>query len=485
MAEVDTSIYKDAQSESPLDMAGKVVDYRNKLLTNQRQGVALQNDQVGLDANKVKLGLERFGILNSAISGLMGDPDFGKTDLRKKINDVVGRLVKSEVLTVPHAVEALKGIPDDPKQQATHLTNLHAQGLGAEQRGAAFLGSLQTQNVGGGLVTTQTPTFPGKPTVTRAAIETTLPPGTEVTESNRLLSNGAPNPNFGAKGPIGYPGIPQVQQGPGIMPATPEAPARAVVPSTRKVVGDQEAVNSGLYEAPATLAQRIDAARPKVISSLPPGTGEAMQGSAKSYDDAMAAAGKYAQRVNPLRQAIPLLEKMKDTDIGPTSERWNDIKSTAITLGAGKLAGIDPEKIRDYNELKKYFSQYTSQAAATMGPKTNDGLATAVTSNPNVNMDKLSATDLSKMALGAERMQQAGAHEFDQLVAEGKAQPGTFSRFMLKWGTNQDPRAYVYDLLDPKAQEKVKKLPAAERAKVAEGMRIAEKWNLLGDVHRE
>jgi hypothetical protein len=142
-----------------------------------------------------------------------------------------------------------------------------------------------------------------------------------------------------------------------------------------------------------------------------------------AYNDAMGAAGRFAQRINPLRQAIPLLEKMKDTEIGPTSERWNDIKSTAVTLGAGKLAGIDPEKIKDYNELKKYFTQYASQAAATLGPKTNDGLATAVTSNPNVHMDKLSATELAKVAMGIERMQQAAALEFNERVQPARHSP--------------------------------------------------------------
>jgi hypothetical protein len=56
---------------------------------------------------------------------------------------------------------------------------------------------------------------------------------------------------------------------------------------------------------------------------------------------------------------------------------------------------------------------------------------------------------------------------------------------MLKWATEQDPRAFVYDIMDKKGQESVRKLPEGERAKVKEGMRIAEKWKLLGDVHRE
>lgn len=208
--------------------------------------------------------------------------------------------------------------------------------------------------------------------------------------------------------------------------------------------------------------------------------------SGNAYSAASEAAGNYGQRVNPLRQAIPILEKMKETDIGPTSERWNDIKSTAVSLGAGNLAGIDPNKIKDFNELNKYFKQYSAQVGATMGPKTNDGLATAVTSNPNVNMDKLSAAELSKVALGVERMKQAGVLEFNAKVDRGDADPSQFSKFMVDWGTKQDPRAFVYDLMTKEQQEKLKKtLPPDELKKIRNGMNIADRHGLLGDVHSQ
>jgi hypothetical protein len=222
------------------------------------------------------------------------------------------------------------------------------------------------------------------------------------------------------------------------------------------------------------------------VTALPPGTQESMQGAAHMYNEATAAAGKYGQRVNPLRQAIPIMEKMKETDMGPVSERWNDLKSAAVNLGAGPLLGIDPEKIKDTNELKKYFNQYSSQAAATLGPKTNDGLATAVTSNPNMKMDKLSATELAKVALGVERMQQAGVLEFNNLVSLGKRQPSDFGKFMVDWGTKQDPRAFVYDLMTKEQQEKLKKgLPKEELDKIRNGMNIADRHGLLGDVHSQ
>lgn len=223
---------------------------------------------------------------------------------------------------------------------------------------------------------------------------------------------------------------------------------------------------------------------PGMATGLPPGTPESMQGAAHMYNEATAAAGKYGQRVNPLRQAIPILEHMKETDIGPVSERWNDLKSAAVNLGAGPLLGIDPEKIRDANELKKYFGQYSLQAGATLGPHTNDGMAAAVTSNPNMKMDKLSATELSKVAFGIERMQQAGVLEFNDLVSRGKKQPSDFGKFMVDWGTQQDPRSFVYDLMTKEQQAKVKKsMPPDEAKKMRDTMNMADRHGLLGDVH--
>jgi hypothetical protein len=249
---------------------------------------------------------------------------------------------------------------------------------------------------------------------------------------------------------------------------------------------------AGRVEAPPTAGgapQRASLGAINYAGSTPVGLSPAAattnERSGAAYSAASEAAGNYGNRVNPLRQAIPILENMKDTDIGPISDKWNEIKSTAVNLGAGPLAGIDPEKIKDYNELKKYFNQYSVQSGATLGPHTNDGLAAAVTSNPNTKMDKLSASELSKVALGVERMRQAGVLEFNEKVDRGEADPSNFNKFMVDWGTKQDPRAFVYDLMSKEQQDKIKKgLPPAELKKIRDGMSIADRHGLLGDVHQ-
>lgn len=458
MAEIDTSIYKNAVSQDP----GEV---QNKLLQNLSAQQGLVQGQQAIQANQIKLATERFGMINNAASGLLSDPDLGKKDVTGKLWDTLGRLTKGDAMSAQHAVQFMQQFPSDPQQQVQAVKNVHSQTLGAWEKGKAYLGETQGLDTGGGTKFIRAPAFGGSGQPKDVGyVPNTLQPATKQV-----------NPDL-SESYVGGTGNPPIQ---GPAPRAPiNNPASA---ATGWTTGPTTNAQTG-----APMPQGAGNIKPQPIVAAPsPDEAIARKGSADAYNDAMAAAGKYAQRINPLRQAIPILEKMKETEIGPTSDKWNDIKSTAISLGAGPLLGIDPEKIKNLNELKKYFNQYASQAAATLGPKTNDGLATAVTSNPNIHMDKLSATDLSKVAFGIERMQQAGAHEFNDAVQAGKAKPGDYNKFMLKWATDQDPRAFVYDLMDKKAQDAVKKLPTAERAKVAEGMRIAEKWKLLGDVHRE
>jgi hypothetical protein len=252
-------------------------------------------------------------------------------------------------------------------------------------------------------------------------------------------------------------------------------PTGGGAPTTMPIGGAGYSDVGGAAPAPGTIS-----------TGLSPAASATNTRSGEAYSSASEGAGSYANRVNPLRQAIPILEGMKETDIGPISDKWNEIKSTAVNLGAGPLLGIDPTKIRDVNELKKYFNQYSVQAGATLGPHTNDGLAAAVTSNPNIHMDRMSALDLSKVALGVERMRQAGVLEFKSKVDRGDADPSQFNNFMVDWGTKQDPRAFVYDLMTKDQQDKLKKtLPPTELKKIRDGMNIADRHGLLGDVHSQ
>lgn len=422
----------------------------NRLTTMVTGLTNAERAQVSLEQEKLNLAKGQIATMSGFITDILNDPRAGRTDVSKAISDRAAYGVKQGLWTPAQSVEMLKTVPTDPREQYKWLTTHLGSLMSANEKLDAYIGSMHREGVGGGSVTSQTPGLPSapgtppKPPVTRAVQPYSLPPTQEGVDTR-------PGPGYGSKGPIGPAAIqpPYVPQGgaPAPAPAAPAAPE-------------------------------------KVTSSLPPGSGEAMVGSAKAYNEGLERGANYAVRVNPLRQAIPILERMKTTDTGGITERLNDLRNAAQSLGAGPLLGIDPEKIKDFNELKKYFSQYSVQASAAMGPKTNEGMAAAVTSNPNVKMDRLSALDLSKVALGVERMRQAGELAFQDLVRTNQASPQQYNQFMLQWGTRMDPRAFVYDIMTKEQREKIRKLPEKEQQKIIESMSIADRYGLLGDIPR-
>lgn len=447
MAEDFASVFK-TENRDPYEPVNRLVNMQNNLTT-------AQSNQVALEKQKLDLAKQQINTMSGFLSDVLNDPKAGRESVMPQITQRAALGVKMGLWTPAQSVEMLKTVPTDAREQYKWLTTHLGSIMSASEKLDAYIGNLNREGVGGGSVASQTPGLPSapgappKPPVVRSMQPYGLPPTQESVDTR-------PGPGYGSKGPIGQPGLQAPYVPPGGAPAAPAAPAAPGAPS-----------GSG-----------------RVTTALPPGSGEAMVGAVQGYNHAVEAGGNYAVRVNPLRQSIPILERMKTTDTGGITERLNDLRSAAQSLGAGPLLGIDPEKIKDFNELKKYFAQYSVQASAAMGPKTNEGMAAAVTSNPNVKMDRLSALDLSKVALGVERMRQAGILAFQDLVRTGQAHENQFNRFMLDWGTRMDPRAFVYDLMTKEQRAKVRKLPETEQKKIHDAMVIADRYNLLGDVHR-
>lgn len=217
--------------------------------------------------------------------------------------------------------------------------------------------------------------------------------------------------------------------------------------------------------APLTVAAVPPGAQPKiamrptappVISPLMPtgaplGHAEAVEavgaGSGKQYDADLAQADTktFRRSVFPLEQAIPLLEKLGPQGTGPGTETLNNIKSFALSMG---LPGVDAEKIKGYDEAKKYLTDFVNQNSSG---GTNDKLAAAFAGNPSVHISNAAASDVAKSALALRRMQQAQVMEFQKT---GKPED-QYTRWASGWATGQDPRAYGFDLMSPQAQRKL------------------------------
>lgn len=225
------------------------------------------------------------------------------------------------------------------------------------------------------------------------------------------------------------------------------------------VVSDAAAPRGGAYggnagapgQTPQPSAQAASGG-PAQAPTLPPGRVEATAAVGLASGNQLAADqqsnANYRREVLPLEQAIPALEKLSQTGTGPGADEFNQIKSFLVTAGADKLLGIDLDKIKNFDEAKKYLTDWVM---ATGNTGTNDKLAAAFSSNASTSISNMAAQDVAKMALSIRRMKAAQTAEWQKTGLPADQ----YTRWAGDWNRTQDPRAYGADLM---GAEKVKKL---------------------------
>lgn len=203
----------------------------------------------------------------------------------------------------------------------------------------------------------------------------------------------------------------------------------------------------------------IRAAQPGGAAFEPPpgvkGAAEATGvGSGAELNSARVHGLNYTQQVFPLEQAIPALEKLGKTGTGPGTEEFNHFKSFLQSAG---IPGLDVEKIKNFDEAKKYLTDFVNQNGNS---GTNDKLAAAFAGNPSVSVSNAAAVDVAKSALALRRMKQA------QLIAFEKSglPESDFTKFASKWNVASDPRTYGFDLMLPTQRKAlIESLPKGKR----------------------
>ena len=109
---IDTSIYKNLNNDPFL--------FQNRLLDNQQKQQNLELGQQAVQANQLKLAMDRFGAMTSAASGLLADPDLGNKDVTGKLWDTLGRLTKGDAMSAQHAGQFMEQFPN---------ANIHTRSL--------------------------------------------------------------------------------------------------------------------------------------------------------------------------------------------------------------------------------------------------------------------------------------------------------------------------------------------------------------------
>lgn len=226
-----------------------------------------------------------------------------------------------------------------------------------------------------------------------------------------------------------------------------------------------------------------------IAGAVPTGPPMGAEASSGLMQADAARAGNFGQEIYPWQQALQKLQALGPGGTGPGTKGRQDFESFlyGISPSISGMLGVNPEKIQNYAEAEKYLTNATQQRAAGFGSHTDAQLATALSGSPNVHINDLAATDVTKAAIALRRMEHAqyvqnsGTTVMDP--ATGKTVQGgpiNYSANKAKWASSQDPRAYALDLMTPAQVTALNKsLTGAERAKFNASLKAAQASGVL------
>lgn len=448
---VDTSIYPHASQNSLIEGLGQAAQFRNLLIQNQRQ-------QVGLSQDKINLAHQQYGQLSQFLGSLAQDPRMSTNQGPALLHQATQQAVQQGWITPDIANVELANMPTDPTQIPQYLQSLNTRVQDAAGQFAKIYGEPSTINNGNTIVPVTASPLTGIRRI-GADIPVQTSPGERATLVQGTDAQGRPTVT-----PAGtilqQAGLNQLT----VMPATaPNQPVNQLQPYP------QGQAPVAATQAPATGGSVVTGVSPGALeANKATGTASGQQLAADTAQEA-----NFQSDILPLQKARDALISLGTTGTGPGTEQINEIKSFAQSMGLGTLAGIDPDKIKNFDEAKKYLTQYASQAGS---PNTNDKLAAAFAGNPSVGISNAASVDVLKTAMSLRRMQNAKVRAFQ---ASGE-QPSVYNQWAAKFNSSQDPVAYGFDMMSPEQRKKyVSGLSPAERQKFVGSLQTATQLGLV------
>lgn len=78
-------------------------------------------------------GMHYFDALMKEMKPIMADPQFGKASVKSKVMDGIANLIGSQILSLPQAMDMIKGFPSDPQEQKrVMMTTMKQLGMAKE-----------------------------------------------------------------------------------------------------------------------------------------------------------------------------------------------------------------------------------------------------------------------------------------------------------------------------------------------------------------
>jgi hypothetical protein len=234
---------------------------------------------------------------------------------------------------------------------------------------------------------------------------------------------------------------------------------RTLANASRGAAGSAETVP---FTDPAT-GQTINAPKGATMfaggagipGALPAGLPAGGEESARTMQGDLTRARNFGQDIFPLHQALDAANDLKakygEGYFAPGAKARNEFQSMIYGFSPqlSRVLHIDPEKLRDFAKADKYMTQAMQSRASAFGSHTDSALATAVSGNPNVNVNDLTVDDVLKSTIALRRAEHA------QTLSASKGGGPGYTQAAASWPAQNDVRAFALDLMSPEARAKL------------------------------
>jgi hypothetical protein len=197
--------------------------------------------------------------------------------------------------------------------------------------------------------------------------------------------------------------------------------------------------------------------------------------------DRLAAADYHATQF-PYVQALK--EYGAGMKTGAGSDFWTSLGSYVRTPFA-KL-GVEVNSLNDAvqraESLKKWLAniQTSNQSAS----RSDAALAQVLHGSASTSINDLSGEDMVKAGFALNRMKVAGSQAWDVMTPQEQAQHGNYLKFLGKYSSTLDPRAFAIDMYNPNQiknlREQLRTGGEENARRFEESLTMARRLNLIG-----
>jgi hypothetical protein len=467
MVQVDTSIYntKPAEPFNPLQSLGKYTDIANALQQNAATRQKMTETGVDIQRKQADLALQHYNNMQTLLAPLAADPN----PTQEKMQNILISGITKGMITADEGAQERASWGEDNAANNKQIINSHMLRLqsAADQLKSTIGQNTQIDNgkqvISGVTHGVLSPENPGGFSKS-SAVANELTPGLEAQRVEGIgpggvpfsapqsslvtstgMARGTPGASPGGNAPVPGGGSP--------------APSAAMQSVGAGAPGEENIPTGGSVSVKPLAAPTAQAGSEGVPGAVQTGYAP---GTVSAANEVGQIAGKdLASDLQSLKESPATLynmeaalENLKKAPTGQGAATRNAIKGAAIAFAPEVFKGTDWEHdVKAYDEANKYLTRQAQQAAASVGPHTNEGLASALSGNANTNINNLAAQDVQKANLALTRLNFARTAAFQHAMPNGT--PQDYQRFGPEFNKNVDVRAFAADQM---SKDQLKKL---------------------------